>query len=60
MQFLMKKLEKDVMGYRDFENQCRDHERKNSALNKEIERLNNIIRNNSQESDNYRTKVHKL
>ena len=48
------------MTYRDYENQCRELERKNAALNKEIERLNNIIRNNSQENDNYRTKINKL
>ena len=60
MQFVLKKMEKDIINYRDFENQCRDYERQNNALGKEIERLNGIIKNNSHEVDDYRTRIGKL
>lgn len=60
MQFVLKKMEKDISSYRDYESQCRDFERQNSALGKEIERLNNIIRNNSHEVDDYRTRISRL
>lgn len=60
LQFVLKKMEKDVSNYREYEAQSRDLERQNLALGKEIERLNTIIRNNSHEAEDYRTRINRL
>ena len=53
-------MEKDVSSYREYEAQSRDLERQNLALGKEVERLNTIIRNNSHEAEDYRTRINRL
>ena len=53
-------MERDLGSYKDYENKCRDAERANTNLGKEVERLNKIIRGNSEENEGFRMHIHKL
>ena len=44
LEFNLAKMEKSLVNYRNYENLFKEHERKNALLNKEIERLNNLVR----------------
>lgn len=56
MQFYIKKAEKDMGVYRNFENQFKEADRQNGIITKQLERLNGVIRNYSNEIEDYRTK----
>lgn len=59
LKFTINKLEADNNTLRKFQQRCRDIEAKAEALSKEIQRLNNIIRNKDQELNDNRTKFNK-
>jgi len=56
----MQKMESNLNNYRNFENQCQDYERKNALLNKEVERLNKLVRGQNDELTDFRTKYTKV
>lgn len=53
-------MERDLGNFKKYETQYRDSERERSNLAQEIERLNNIIRNNSNELRDFQTRYSKL
>lgn len=60
MQFVLKNMEREVNSYRNYETQYKEADRQNEIMNKEIERLNGVIKNYSQELDDYRTKQNRM
>jgi peptidoglycan hydrolase CwlO-like protein len=60
MQSMIKKLEKEIVGYKAIEDKYRDLERNHNMMSKEIERLNGIIRNNNNEIRDGQIKFQRL
>lgn len=56
----MSKLENDINGYRKGESQLKDLERNNANLTKEIERLNNLLKNQAGELNDFRIRYSKV
>ena len=56
----MKKMEKNLENYRNYENLYNDFERKNALLTKEVERLNKLVRGQNDELSDFRTKYTKV
>jgi predicted nucleic acid-binding Zn-ribbon protein len=53
-------MESDISGYRKGENQLKDMERNNSNLSIEIERMNNLLKNQAGELNDYRIRYNKI
>lgn len=54
---MISKLEQESGNLRKQEGRYGDIERQNQSLNKEIERLNNLLRNSNNEIQSYKTKI---
>lgn len=53
-------MEKEVNNYRNYETLSNENERKNALLNKEVERLNRLVRGQNDELGDFRTKYTKV
>jgi len=60
MQFVIKKFERDVAGLKSIEERSQGLERENGIMNKEIERLNGLIRNNVNEIKDFQIRYSRL
>lgn len=60
MQFVIKKFERDVAGLKSIEERSQGLERENGIMNKEIERLNSLIRNNVNEIKDFQIRYSRL
>lgn len=60
MQFVIKKFERDVAGLKNIEERSQGLERENGIMNKEIERLNGLIRNNVNEIKDFQIRYSRL
>ena len=53
-------MEKEVNNYRNYETLSNENERKNALLNKEVERLNRLVRGQNDELGDFSTKYTKV
>ena len=60
LKYMISKLESDMGGYRKSESQLKDAERNNMNLSKEIERLNQLLKNQAGELNDFRIRYNKI
>jgi len=57
---MISKLEQELTSFKKQEGRYIEIDRNNQSLNKEIERLNNLLRNNNNEIQSYKSKISNL